>query len=67
MHSAAKARLAERAGIDRDRLTIGFARRFATYKRAGLVFSDVERLLALPVQIVVAGKAHPGRRGRART
>ena len=67
VHAAAKARLAERAGIDRDRLTIGFARRFATYKRAGLVFSDVERLLALPVQIVVAGKAHPGRRGRART
>ena len=59
MHSAAKARLAERAGIDRDLLTIGFARRFATYKRAGLVFSDVERLLALPIQIVVAGKAHP--------
>ncbi len=59
VHAAAKARLAERAGIDRDRLTIGFARRFATYKRAGLVFSDLERLLALPVQIVVAGKAHP--------
>ena len=59
VHAAAKARLAERAGIDRDRLTIGFARRFATYKRAGLVFSDVERLLALPMQIVVAGKAHP--------
>ena len=59
VHAAAKARLAERAGIDRDRLTIGFARRFATYKRAGLVFSDVERLLALPIQIVVAGKAHP--------
>ena len=54
-----RARLAERAGIERDRLTIGFARRFATYKRAGLVFSDVERLLELPVQIVVAGKAHP--------
>jgi glycogen phosphorylase len=59
VHAAAKARLAERAGIDRHRLTIGFARRFATYKRAGLLFSDVERLLALPVQIVVAGKAHP--------
>ena len=58
-HAAAKARLAERAGIDRELLTIGFARRFATYKRAGLVFSDIERLLALPVQIVVAGKAHP--------
>jgi starch phosphorylase len=46
-------------------LTIGFARRFATYKRASLVMSDVERLLDLinrpnmPVQIVFAGKAHP--------
>ncbi|HEY8104211.1 MAG TPA: alpha-glucan family phosphorylase [Gaiellaceae bacterium] len=59
VHFAGKARLAERAGIDRERLTIGFARRFATYKRAGLVFSELERLLALPVQIVVAGKAHP--------
>ncbi len=59
VHAAAKASLAERAGIDRDRLTIGFARRFATYKRAGLLFSDLERLLALPVQVVVAGKAHP--------
>jgi starch phosphorylase len=59
VHAAAKARLAERAGIDRDALTIGFARRFATYKRAGLLFSDLERVLALPVQVVVAGKAHP--------
>jgi alpha-glucan phosphorylase-like protein len=46
-------------------LTIGFARRFATYKRSNLVFSDLERLLALinrpnrPVQIIFAGKAHP--------
>ncbi len=56
---AAKARLVERTGLDPELLTIGFARRFATYKRAGLLFSDVERLLALPVQIVVAGKAHP--------
>jgi starch phosphorylase len=46
-------------------LTIGFARRFATYKRASLVLSDVERLLDIinrpnmPVQIVFAGKAHP--------
>jgi starch phosphorylase len=46
-------------------LTIGFARRFATYKRAGLVLSDVERLLDIinhpnmPVQIIFAGKAHP--------
>jgi glycogen phosphorylase len=46
-------------------LTIGFARRFATYKRASLVLTDVERLLHIinrpnmPVQIVFAGKAHP--------
>lgn len=46
-------------------LTIGFARRFATYKRADLVLSDYERLLELinqpnkPVQIIFAGKAHP--------
>jgi glycogen phosphorylase len=46
-------------------LTIGFARRFATYKRASLVMSNVERLLDLinrpnmPVQIIFAGKAHP--------
>jgi starch phosphorylase len=59
VHEACRARLARRAGLNLDRLTIGFARRFATYKRAGLVFTDVERLLALPVQIVVAGKAHP--------
>ena len=59
VHAQARDRLAERAGLDPERLTVGFARRFATYKRAGLVFSDLERLLALPVQIVVAGKAHP--------
>ncbi len=59
MHAAARARLAGRAGLDPELLTIGFARRFATYKRAGLVLTDVERLLALPVQIVFAGKAHP--------
>lgn len=46
-------------------LTIGFARRFATYKRASLVLSQVERLLEIinrpnmPVQIIFAGKAHP--------
>ena len=46
-------------------LTIGFARRFATYKRAGLLFKDRDRLAALvndpkyPVQLVFAGKAHP--------
>ncbi len=59
VHASFKQRLAARTGLDAERLTIGFARRFATYKRAGLVFSDLERLLALPVQIVVAGKAHP--------
>jgi starch phosphorylase len=51
--------------LDPQTLTIGFARRFATYKRADLIFRDVERLRALvtnssrPVQIVFAGKAHP--------
>ena len=46
-------------------LTIGFARRFATYKRATLIFKDIERLTQIlcdenrPVQIVFAGKAHP--------
>ena len=46
-------------------LTIGFARRFATYKRATLLFRDVERLKKIlcnhehPVQIIIAGKAHP--------
>jgi starch phosphorylase len=59
VHAARKRRLADRTGLDPARLTIGFARRFATYKRAGLVYSNLERLLALPVQVVVAGKAHP--------
>jgi starch phosphorylase len=51
--------------LDPYALTIAFARRFATYKRAGLVLGDLERLLALvnqpnrPVQIIFAGKAHP--------
>ncbi len=46
-------------------LTIGFARRFATYKRANLIFRDFDRLMSMitdshmPVQIVFAGKAHP--------
>jgi starch phosphorylase len=59
VHESLKRRLAQRTHLDSERLTIGFARRFATYKRAGLVFSDLERLLRLPVTIVVAGKAHP--------
>ncbi len=51
--------------LDPNVLTIGFARRFATYKRANLILSDQERLLKLlnrpgmPVQIIFAGKAHP--------
>jgi starch phosphorylase len=46
-------------------LTIGFARRFATYKRASLIMTDMDRLLSIinrpnmPVQIIFAGKAHP--------
>jgi glycogen phosphorylase len=59
VHASLRERLAARTGFDAERLTIGFARRFATYKRAGLVFSNLERLLRMPVQIVVAGKAHP--------
>lgn len=51
--------------LDPNIFTIGFARRFATYKRANLLFRDLERLRALltderrPVQLVIAGKAHP--------
>jgi starch phosphorylase len=51
--------------LDPDVLTIGFARRFATYKRASLLFSRPERLAELladperPIQVLVAGKAHP--------
>ncbi|NNF70130.1 MAG: alpha-glucan family phosphorylase [Acidimicrobiia bacterium] len=55
-----------------ERLTIGFARRFATYKRAALLFSDPGRFRSLvtnpdrPVQVVFAGKAHPAdREGQA--
>jgi glycogen phosphorylase len=48
-----------------DALTVGFARRFATYKRANLLLADIEKLAAMvndpnrPVQFVFAGKAHP--------
>jgi len=54
-----------RTVLDPNILTIGFARRFATYKRADLVLSDLDRLLAMisdpdrPIQIIFAGKAHP--------
>jgi starch phosphorylase len=48
-----------------DALTVGFARRFATYKRANLIMADIEKLTAMvndtkrPIQFVFAGKAHP--------
>ncbi len=51
--------------LDPEALTIGFARRFATYKRATLIFRDLDRLRKIltnprmPVQIIVSGKAHP--------
>ena len=51
--------------LDHSVLTLGFARRFATYKRADLIFYDLERLKKLlndrwrPIQIIFAGKAHP--------
>ncbi len=51
--------------LDPNAFTIGFARRFATYKRATLLFRDIERLKGIllnkdmPVQLVIAGKAHP--------
>ncbi len=54
--------------FDPRALTLGFARRFATYKRARLIFSDLGRLEALvsdpqrPVQLIYAGKAHPADR-----
>jgi starch phosphorylase len=51
--------------LDPDALTIGFARRFATYKRGNLIFKDLHRIKKIltnkefPVQIIIAGKAHP--------
>jgi starch phosphorylase len=54
-----------KSSLSPDVLTIGFARRFATYKRAPLIFQDLDRLNALinnpvmPVQLIFAGKAHP--------
>jgi starch phosphorylase len=69
-HLEAKRRLVEsvnrvaNAGFDADVLTLGFARRAATYKRADMIFHDVERLKQIAsqhggLQIVFAGKAHP--------
>ena len=54
-----------RRALTPDALTIGFARRFATYKRANLILADLERLASMtndpkrPVQFIFAGKAHP--------
>ena len=51
--------------LDPEVLTIGFCRRFTSYKRAGLILSNIERLKSLlhndlqPIQIIFAGKAHP--------
>ena len=68
-HGEAPSVLAElEDALDPDVLTIGFARRFATYKRAGLLFSDIDRLARMlwhesrPIQVVFAGKAHPADR-----
>ncbi len=72
MHKQARKRGAHRATIeaasqvlDPEALTIGFARRFATYKRAALIMRDPARLAKIlnnpdrPVQLIFAGKAHP--------
>ena len=69
-HAGAKRALLQevkrRTGValDRDTLTIGFARRAATYKRADLLFRDVDRLRSIvrkagPIQVIYGGKAHP--------
>ncbi|HEU5404564.1 MAG TPA: alpha-glucan family phosphorylase [Gaiellaceae bacterium] len=75
-HRSAKERLLEFVAatrgvreFDPDVFTIGFARRFATYKRADLLFSRPDRLASLladpdrPIQVLVAGKAHPADEG----
>ena len=75
-HRSAKKRLLEYVvttrharKLDPDVLTIGFARRFATYKRASLLFSRPDRLAKLladperPIQVLMAGKAHPADEG----
>jgi starch phosphorylase len=70
-HAEAKASLLERvnretnAGMEANVLTFGFARRIADYKRADLLFHDLERLKAIArqagvFQVVISGKAHPG-------
>ena len=64
-HDEARRRRETQSLLDPDALTIGFARRFALYKRAGLLFRDIRRAARLfasktrPVQIIFAGKPHP--------
>lgn len=67
-HKKAKIKLIEKLtnnSFDENVLTIGFARRFATYKRATLIFKNIERIKKIlnnsdkPVQLLIAGKAHP--------
>ena len=64
--------LRQTLSLDPDALTIGFARRFATYKRAPLLFHDVERAARIfgatdrPIQVLYAGKAHPADDGGKR-
>ncbi len=54
-----------RTSLDPNALTIGFARRFAAYKRATLIFRDADRIEAMlssterPIQLIISGKAHP--------
>ena len=72
-HVDAKSRLIEYVsrtspGMDIDAMTIGFARRAATYKRADLLFADLDRLKNIastvgPLQLIYAGKAHPQDQG----
>lgn len=72
-HTEAKKRLIDyanhetNAGLSEQMLTIGFARRATAYKRADLIFTDLERLRAIarkagPFQLIFAGKAHPNDR-----
>ncbi|HUU82038.1 MAG TPA: alpha-glucan family phosphorylase [Phycisphaerae bacterium] len=70
--ASARKTAAAGANLDPEALTIGFARRFAAYKRATLIFSDLQRAEQIinhaerPVQIIFAGKAHPAdREGKA--
>ena len=73
-HAEAKQRLISHVnretglGMNADIFTLGFARRFATYKRADLIFQDIGRLKCIsskagPFQVVYAGKAHPQDQG----